>query len=584
LCAQTKRLKQEKEQQKLKARKQRDAFLLMLAENTDIDARTRWKDAVAILQDDARYKNVEDARDREELFEEFIAELEKKEKEDKRRARDDAVAAFARLLKDHTADGKVNRKSIWADTKKLFVDVMVRSDFRSLEEADFRRAFQSFTAELEEEFQVAERRRRAELERHTAACQAELRALLEGMARDGKLTGESRWKDCLELDSLGKSAVMEKLRALYPASEDRSGNALNNACRPVFDAVQSKVYEQYRQDKRLVKDLLNKHGWKVRHDTTFADFKAFALKLARVRETEDTVEAGNNGTGHSADAPAGKLLVEPVAGSAGRSAEDGEEVDEAPFEQLRTMMLDRPAALAQVFSELHRKAVTDHEEEQQWMRKVERKFNTVLAENFYLPEHAAIPWDDAKKALQRRSVYDELGKSDRRRLFAEHMAALASGAKLPAAVAAAEGSTEPSRGDGGKREDSRRDDRRAETSRRSRSRSNNKQARPEVGPLSRYLLLATCSAYRAPCFRVVQPVRRGEGREVRDVSKDRVRRHSQERDRDRGDRDRERERDRDSHRDKDREGGGRGREREREERGAGEDEERRKRARGGEAH
>jgi hypothetical protein len=260
------------------------------------------------------------------------------------------------------------------------------------------------------------------------------------------------------------------------------------------------------------------------------------------------------------------------------------EVDEAPFEQLRTMMLDRPAALAQVFSELHRKAVTDHEEEQQWMRKVERKFNTVLAENFYLPEHAAIPWDDAKKALQRRSVYDELGKSDRRRLFAEHMAALASGAKLPAAVAAAEGSTEPSRGDGGKREDSRRDDRRAETSRRSRSRSNNKQARPEVGPLSRYLLLATCSAYRAPCFRVVQPVRRGEGREVRDVSKDRVRRHSQERDRDRGDRDRERERDRDSHRDKDREGGGRGREREREERGAGEDEERRKRARGGEAH
>jgi pre-mRNA-processing factor 40 len=417
---QTKRLKQEKENQKLKARKQRDAFLLMLAENTDIDARTRWKDAVAILQDDARYKNIEDARDREDLFQEFVLELEKKEKEDKRRARDEAVEAFNRVLKEFAAEGKISRKSIWADCKKVFVDVICKAEFRAMDDSDFRRAFQSYTAELEEEWRAAEKRRKLDQERGVAACQLELRALLEGLVREGQVKVDSRWKECVELEAVRGSAVLAKLRQHFPMEEDRDGSALTAACRQVFDAVQNKAYDQYRLDRRLLKDLLSKHSWRVKHDSTFADFKAFALKVGRVREAEE---------GAGADAEASKVLVEPLA--AGRQAEDGEEVDDAPSEQLRAMMVERPAALAQIFAELLKKAQTDYEEEQQWVRKVERKFNSVLAENFYLPEHAAIPWDDAKKALQRRSVYDELGKSDRRRLFAEHMAALAAGVKIP---------------------------------------------------------------------------------------------------------------------------------------------------------
>jgi hypothetical protein len=39
-----------------------------LAENVEIDSRSRWREAQALLQSDARYKNVEDAREREELF------------------------------------------------------------------------------------------------------------------------------------------------------------------------------------------------------------------------------------------------------------------------------------------------------------------------------------------------------------------------------------------------------------------------------------------------------------------------------------------------------------------------------------
>jgi pre-mRNA-processing factor 40 len=71
----------------------------MLAENTEIDARTRWKDAVEILKDDQRYKNIDDNREREDLFHEFIAELEKKEKEDFSKRKEKAVTVIRDELK-----------------------------------------------------------------------------------------------------------------------------------------------------------------------------------------------------------------------------------------------------------------------------------------------------------------------------------------------------------------------------------------------------------------------------------------------------------------------------------------------------
>ena len=44
-----------------------------------------------MLQDDSRFKNVEDAHDREDLFNDFVSELEKKEKEDRCKHRDAAL-------------------------------------------------------------------------------------------------------------------------------------------------------------------------------------------------------------------------------------------------------------------------------------------------------------------------------------------------------------------------------------------------------------------------------------------------------------------------------------------------------------
>lgn len=71
------------------------------------------------------------------------------------------------------------------------------------------------------------------------------------------------------------------------------------------------------------------------------------------------------------------------------------------------------------------KAQADYEEEQRYIKKLEGRFLNLLEESFYLSDHVGMAWDDAKKILQKRSAYDSVGKSDRKRLFYKHMENLA---------------------------------------------------------------------------------------------------------------------------------------------------------------
>ena len=92
-----------------------------------------------ILQDDQRYKNVEDPREREDLFRDFCLELEKKEKEDRRKQRDAALEYFQKVLQERHAVGGFSWKAVWAESKKDFVDVICKPELKGLDDSDLRR-------------------------------------------------------------------------------------------------------------------------------------------------------------------------------------------------------------------------------------------------------------------------------------------------------------------------------------------------------------------------------------------------------------------------------------------------------------
>lgn len=379
----------------------------MLAENTDIDARTRWRDAINILQEDARYKNVEDARDREELFKDFILELEKKEMEDKRQIRDNAISQFKKILVSYRNENKIVRKSIWVENKKLFVDIICKSEFRSMDDIDFRRVFQDFMADWEDEYRKEERRKLQEFNKQLDLNKLELKSFLVQFAKEGIITPETRSKDILaDIESSDPYKAIQLLCSTYHESDSKA----INICREVCDEVLSQIQNTYRSDKRLIKTALNDNKIKVRHDSTFSDIRRSLLKIARLKEVE--IEKSKTGL----------LAIEDAS-------EEGEEPDnntQIPFQALRQIILERPKSLEEIFKEIHDKVLDEYKEDQEYTLKLEKKYNAILAENFYSLEHLNISWDEAKITLQKRSVYDALGKSERKRLFTSYMQHLSS--------------------------------------------------------------------------------------------------------------------------------------------------------------
>jgi hypothetical protein len=114
----------------------------MLAENTDIDANTKWRDAADLLQKDPRYKNVENMREKEELFEDFLAELVKKERSDRKLQEYDAMRALDVELDELVAQGVLSRRSVWTNSSAALDPVFGKPEYKYLGEMLMRKLFQ----------------------------------------------------------------------------------------------------------------------------------------------------------------------------------------------------------------------------------------------------------------------------------------------------------------------------------------------------------------------------------------------------------------------------------------------------------
>ncbi|PHT69329.1 hypothetical protein T459_28816 [Capsicum annuum] len=72
--------KLEAEERRVKQKKAREDFRIMLEDCKELSPSSRWSKAISIFEHDERFKAVERAKDREDLFEDYVVELEKKVK------------------------------------------------------------------------------------------------------------------------------------------------------------------------------------------------------------------------------------------------------------------------------------------------------------------------------------------------------------------------------------------------------------------------------------------------------------------------------------------------------------------------
>ncbi|XP_043461407.1 transcription elongation regulator 1-like isoform X1 [Leptopilina heterotoma] len=139
------RAEEERREKRNKMKERKDQFQKLL-EEAGLHGKSSFSDFAQKHGRDDRFKNVEKMRERESLFNEYILEVRKREKEEKTAKREQVKKDFISLLKEHK---DIDRHSHWSDCKKK-----LESDwrYRCVDSASAREDwFRDFIRNLKEE-------------------------------------------------------------------------------------------------------------------------------------------------------------------------------------------------------------------------------------------------------------------------------------------------------------------------------------------------------------------------------------------------------------------------------------------------
>uniref|UniRef100_A0A914VS59 Transcription elongation regulator 1 n=2 Tax=Plectus sambesii TaxID=2011161 RepID=A0A914VS59_9BILA len=104
----------ERAERKKKAREAKDGFKALL-EDSKLHGKSSFSDFASKYGKDARFKAIEKMRERETLFTDYVSELRKAEKEERRLQKEKHKQDFLALIRDQEG---LTRKSKWSDVKK----------------------------------------------------------------------------------------------------------------------------------------------------------------------------------------------------------------------------------------------------------------------------------------------------------------------------------------------------------------------------------------------------------------------------------------------------------------------------------
>ncbi|KAK3011939.1 hypothetical protein RJ639_010517 [Escallonia herrerae] len=255
-----KKKKQEGEERRTKQKKAREDFKKMLEESAELTSSTRWSKAIFTFEEDERFKAVERPKDREDLFEDFIAGLEKKER--------------AKALEDH----KRNRMEyieflkscdfIKASSQWRKVQDRLETDERCLrlEKIDRLEIFQEYVRDLEKEEEEERKLRMEESRKTERKNRDEFRKLMEGHVASGTLTAKTHWRDyCMKVKDL-------------PAYLAVSSNTSGATAKDLFEDVVEELEKQFLEDKAWIKDAVRLGKITLASSWTLEDFKASILE------------------------------------------------------------------------------------------------------------------------------------------------------------------------------------------------------------------------------------------------------------------------------------------------------------------
>ncbi|PIA53570.1 hypothetical protein AQUCO_00900269v1 [Aquilegia coerulea] len=232
------RKKQEAEDRRTKQKQAREDFIKMLEDSDVLTSTTKWSKAITIFEDDERFKAVERVRDREDIFESYITELQKKERAKAHEENKRNIREYKQFLQ--------SCDFIKANSQWRKVQERLEQDERCsrLEKIDRLKIFQEYLNDLEKEEEEQKKIEKEQLRRAERNNRDEFRKLMEGHVAAGVLTAKTHWRE-----------YHEKVKDL-PAYVAASSNTSGATPKVLFEDVAEELEKQYYDDKIRIKDAI----------------------------------------------------------------------------------------------------------------------------------------------------------------------------------------------------------------------------------------------------------------------------------------------------------------------------------------
>ncbi|KMZ63811.1 Pre-mRNA-processing protein 40A, partial [Zostera marina] len=247
--------KKETEERRNKQKKSREEFLNMLEESKELKSSTRWSKAILMFEGDERFNNVEHHRDREDLFEAYIIDLEKMER-----------AKILEEYKRNVAEYKVFLRScdfIKPNSQWRKIQDHLEKDescFR-LDKFDRLKYFQEYLKDLEKEEEEQRKIQKEQVKREERKNRDDFRKLMQEHVSDGIITAKTHWRDyCMKIKDL----------PIYVAV---ASNASGATPKDLFEDVIEELQKQYKEDRMELKDAMKMGKFFLTSKSTFEDLK-----------------------------------------------------------------------------------------------------------------------------------------------------------------------------------------------------------------------------------------------------------------------------------------------------------------------
>uniref|UniRef100_A0A8C1Q4M5 Pre-mRNA-processing factor 40 homolog A n=1 Tax=Cyprinus carpio TaxID=7962 RepID=A0A8C1Q4M5_CYPCA len=267
--------KEEKEEARIKYKESKETFQRFLENHEKMTSTTRYKKAEQMFGDQEVWSCVPE-RDRQEIYEDVLFYLAKKEKEQAKQLRKRNWEALKNIL-DNMAN--VTYRTTWSEAQQYLLDNPTFAEDEELQNMDKEDALICF----EEHIRALEKEEEEEKQK----------TLLRERRRQRK-NRESFQKFLDELHDHGQLHSMSAWMEMYPtvSADIRFNNMLGQPGSTPLDLFKFYVEDlkaRYHDEKRIIKDILRDKGLLVEVNTGFEEFGSVISSDKRAT----TLDAGN---------------------------------------------------------------------------------------------------------------------------------------------------------------------------------------------------------------------------------------------------------------------------------------------------